>query len=566
MGARFVLFLCTGLSLAACTRSTDRGSGGSEEVDPPGDDDDTSDGVPGLLPEFAISWPEDNGYIPEDVPASSLVFGEVILGTESTIVIRTSNPGAADLDICEIYLAEAVFDENGDLASEIQLSDTHPELSTTAPVGSGVLRNGGTLDFELRFAPVYGDPLSSSLRLVVKHELNWDCTQGAGDGLYIPIFGEVYGDPVPDIYATPESIEFDELEVGQSSGLIQVTVGNAGPGTLHTADVTLGGDAAQFTLTGANVENGSLEIGEVAILEVEYVPSSQGNHSAEILISSNDPDEDPLVIPLWGTVTGTPVGEGPVAVCAADVVSAPLMTETLDGSGSYDPDNLPLSYSWVMTPPAGSAAILSSYTSTTPNITLDIAGTYSGELTVSNTSNQSDSCTQSIEAIPGTQLSIEIFWSQPDDMDLHLLQANDGSGNAGEPRTDGDCYYNNCVPGGWSPTPDWGVSGVTTDNPSLDLDDINGTGPELINLEAPAQSPYDGWYIVFVHDYPGTVDGYTQTDVTMNIYISGVLGQTYTFGMATEDEDYYVAKIHWPSGQIEACNGIATSPTAGCPP
>ena len=218
-----------------------------------------------------------------------------------------------------------------------------------------------------------------------------------------------------------------------------------------------------------------------------------------------------------------------------------------------------------MTPPTGSAATLTSYTSATPSITLDIAGTYSGELTISNTNNQSDSCTQNIEAVPNENFRIEIFWSQPDDMDLHLLQANDGSGNAGEPRTDGDCYYNNCVPGGWSPTPDWGVSGVTTDDPSLDLDDIYGTGPENINITDPALAPYDGWYYVFVHDYPGTVDEYSQTDVTVNIYLNGLLTQTYTFGMATEDEDYYVARIQWPTGQIVACNGIGTSATAACP-
>ena len=83
--------------------------------------------------------------------------------------------------------------------------------------------------------------------------------------------------------------------------------------------------------------------------------------------------------------------------------------------------------------------------------------------------------------------------------------------------------------------------------------------PENINILAPAGAPYEGWYEVFVHDYPGTIhEGSTQ--VTVNIYLNGALTQTYGFSMTGEDDDYYVAKVHWPTGAITACNGLA-----GCP-
>ncbi len=110
------------------------------------------------------------------------------------------------------------------------------------------------------------------------------------------------------------------------------------------------------------------------------------------------------------------------------------------------------------------------------------------------------------------------------------------------------------------------MPGVTADDPGLDLDDIQNTGPENINIVAPAGPPYDGEYIVFVHDFSGsTTDTLGPNDVTVNIYLNGVLSQTYSFQISGDDDDYYVARIHWPTGVITACNGVATSPAQGCP-
>ena len=142
---------------------------------------------------------------------------------------------------------------------------------------------------------------------------------------------------------------------------------------------------------------------------------------------------------------------------------------------------------------------------------------------------------------------------------MHLLQANDGNGNGRSPRPDGDCYVASCQGSSWAGSPDWGVAGLTDDDPSLDLDDIPGTGPENINIFDPSPS-HPGWYQVFVHDYPNTVNNYNPNDVTVNIYLDGVLAQTFNFQMTGEDTDHYVAKIQWPQGNIVACNGLA-----GCP-
>ena len=75
----------------------------------------------------------------------------------------------------------------------------------------------------------------------------------------------------------------------------------------------------------------------------------------------------------------------PVANAGADQSKYVGDTVTLDGSGSYDVDGNPLTYTWAFTTvPAGSSAALSSSTSANPTFTVDKAGTYVVSLIVND--------------------------------------------------------------------------------------------------------------------------------------------------------------------------------------
>ncbi len=527
----------------------------------------SDDSLTALAPRFSLIWPEESGFVEEDLAASVLAFGSVATGSFSEVELVMSNDGTADLEICDMYLASAIFDDNGDLANEIRL-DQDVEISTNVPSGEQLLARGGSQAFLVRFSPVHGTPLPVDLHLVVKHELNWDCYRSSGDGLYIPILGAGDGEPVPDIYAAPEAVDFGSLVVGQESAVQEIAIGNAGPGTLNVGAVQLS-DELNFTLESVAVAQQTFEPSDSGLLNLRFNPQQQGNFAAEIQVFSDDPDESPLVIPLVAVGNAQGVGKNPTAICGPDIISSPFETEQFDGSGSLVQ---PLTYQWTLTPPTGSTAVLSSYSIATPSITLDLAGTYVGVLTVTNSDGQTDSCSQNIEAIPNENFRIEMYWANSgDDMDLHLLRPS-SQWTGGGPRSEDDCYYSNCAGGGISipglpglgGSVDWGVANNSSDDPNLDLDDISGIGPENINIVAPATGSYAGEYIVFVHDYPGS--SYTPAnDVTVNIYLNGVLAQTYTFQLSGEDSDYYVAKIAWPSGVITPCTGVATSPAAGCP-
>jgi hypothetical protein len=159
-----------------------------------------------LAPEFSIAWPQSFGYDQASLPDSVLDFGSVATGQFRDIPIVVSNPGAASLELCEVYLAVVAFDGDA-VINEIRI-DADPELVAGALPEAGTMAPGSSSQFSLRFIPLFGTPVDPGMHLVVKHSLNWDCAAEAGEGLYIPVVGEGLGGPAPDIYAKPQQVDF----------------------------------------------------------------------------------------------------------------------------------------------------------------------------------------------------------------------------------------------------------------------------------------------------------------------------------------------------------------------
>ncbi len=239
----------------------------------------------------------------------------------------------------------------------------------------------------------------------------------------------------------------------------------------------------------------------------------------------------------------------PIAVCSVtpNPVSPPFESVTWVGSDSYDPGGGTIvDYTWTLTSfPIGSTASMPSGAANRYPFTPVLAGTYVGQLVVTNDSGLSSiPCEAILEAVPAESLWVEMFWEKPqDDMDLHLLT------DPGILETRDDCYYSNCTPSAQIFFPmDWGVSGYVGDNPTLDLDDIPGTGPENINIDNPQPGAV---YTVVVHDYTGsTSDVYEDNQVTINVYLDGSLAWTDTRAISGDGSYTYYASIDWTASSI----------------
>lgn len=325
----------------------------------------------------------------------------------------------------------------------------------------------------------------------------------------------------PCIQLTPDSLDF-------GSALLVPSREQMTPNTLPLIIESCGGaplkisriefEGAEFGLTETQESNGEdqalIELPATTpgepfpshILEVGFWPTQEQNYGGRLLLYTNT-NAEPIPVDLFG--------RGVENSCPIPVVTseryevAPLEIITLDGSPSADPGGEVERWVWtVIERPSGSVSqVVENLFSNadpagggpaddeqTPTATffVDLAGRYVIELEVFDNLGQS-SCaptavaTVIIEAIPDKDLHIQLVWSTPSDpdetddsgtdVDLHFKHENAGD-RWGSAAGTWDCYFQNT-------SPDWGSTGEFLDNPSLDIDDINGAGPENVNLNRP---------------------------------------------------------------------------------
>jgi hypothetical protein len=192
----------------------------------------------------------------------------------------------------------------------------------------------------------------------------------------------------------------------------------------------------------------------------------------------------------------------PDAICPPTIDTRPLTTVMLEGSGVDD--GMIVSYGWTLrsAPPGSASAPPSPPNSARVSFQPQLAGEYLLELAVRDDDGNVATCTTLVRAVATEGLRVEVFWNTDGtDMDTHLMRPGGMTWF-----TDEDCYYGNCQGGGlmWPP-------GGAEDDPSLDIDDTDGFGPENINIE----SPIDGTYRVAIDAFRGAAN------TTVRIYCGG---------------------------------------------
>jgi len=363
------------------------------------------------------------------------------------------------------------------------------------------------------------------------------------DGVEVPVTGTGVDAPTPDIQLSSASLDFGEVAEG-AAGTAWFDIQNVGDASLlidTTSQLGSGAFTVQSDLFGS-----TLAPGDSTTVVVLYQPTTSDGDSGELTVVSNDPDEPEVTVHVVGN--GGTDAEYPVADISGPSSTAPLDHINLDGSGSYDPSGESIvAYHWrLVSQPSGSTTELDdSNAEDQADIFLDLAGDYRVELQVENTIGLlSAPATWTTDAIPEDRIHVEMSWdTSATDLDLHLVQSDPDNFFDSELDT---CYCN--------PNPDWGSSG-SSDDPTLDLDDVLGFGPENINIEQPA----DGDYWVMVHFF----DGNEATNVTVKLYLDGVFDSEYTEVME-RNELWQVGYVRWPDSVFVEDQVLGTTGTRSC--
>jgi hypothetical protein len=156
-------------------------------------------------------------------------------------------------------------------------------------------------------------------------------------------------------------------------------------------------------------------------------------------------------------------------------------------------------------------------------------------------------------------LMIRLSWDTDDtDVDSHLYYPGATFFDC-----DLDCHFGN-------PSPDWGVQDDWTDDPFLDVDDVDGFGPEQTNVS----EPQPGSYRFVAHYYDDTYDGsFPQgTNATVELLSYGTVVATFgPVNLPKRNWVWEVVDVVWPPQggalqytEINNTYPVAQSAVAAC--
>jgi hypothetical protein len=316
----------TAISGAGASSFTIQSGGGAAAVAPGGTRDIVIRFSPGAIGTFSATLvvasddPDENPYnvsltgtgVAPDISASPnpANYGNVSVGSTSDITVVVSNDGTANLNISSTSITGA--------------GASHFNIQSGG--GAAALAPGAGHDIIVRFSPTTSGATSASLSIASNDpdENPYNVTL-TGTGV------------APDIAVTPTSGVYGSVVVGENSTQ-SFTVTNNGNANLDvTATSIMGTDAGDFTITSGG-GSFTLTPGGTRAVNVQFHPSSAGSKSATLRINSNDPNENPLDVPLSGAGIIPDISVSPASADYGDIELGDNATESfvVTNTGSAD--------------------------------------------------------------------------------------------------------------------------------------------------------------------------------------------------------------------------------------
>ncbi len=490
------------------------------------------------------------------VVPNALNFGPVEAGEEAERELQISNSGVVNLQIDGFNISGSpdfsLFYEGEVLSSERSLN----------------IPSGENLNVQLRYAPPAAGPDEGELQI-----LSNDGTQRMTTVPLSANGAEACLRLLPQLLEFPSALRVDDPE-GPTPNRQALSFQSCGQSVLRVERLEFDQEVFGLIEDPLPLELPAAFGTEFPTqqLVVGFWPLELGSVGGRMQVYSNA-SGSPHSVDLFGRGVDNACPFPAVVVDRFDV--APLDQLLLDGSPSFDPGGEVRRWEWsVLSRPDGSVSqIFEGFEDPrrpadggtpddpeTPEAVffVDLAGHYEIELRVIDNLGQMscapESTLISIDAVPEKDLHLQLVWSTPadpdetdlfgTDVDLHLRHQSGGD-SWGERAGGWDCYFANTGP-------DWGVQGDVADNPSLDIDDRNGAGPENINLARPEPGvTYDIGVLYFKSE-----SSFNQPDAdpriehlsyaTLRLYIHGELMLEFVDRELTQvNQLWWVAGLEW---------------------
>ena len=498
-------------------------------------------------------------------------FGEVEAGQEKVEAVSISNVGGGELTVTRLQI-------NGDGEFTVRYDGEPVGGDLSPPL---VIASNASVKLDVVYAPARLG--ADGGELVVHSD---DPVEAAA------VVTLVANGAAPCITVTPSDVDFGSSLIIEDRGAPTpnkrpISIESCGTTPLRVSRIdVMDADGAFEMVELPEVEDGEPlfvipaaapdETGALVfpaeLATVGFWPTEMRAYGGTAFVHSNALSDPVVEVSLFGrgVQNACPIP----AVRTEQYNVPPLEIVTLDGTPSMDPGGAVERYEWtVISRPDGSVSNpvevfedptrpadggLDDDTSTpTAFFFVDLAGDYEIELRVYDNLGQV-SCDPNavarvfIHAVPDKDLHIQLVWTTPadpdetdgtgTDVDLHLRHPMAG-GVWGHDQY--DCYFRNS-------DPDWGVAMDPSDNPTLDIDDTNGAGPENINLSDPETGvAYDVGAIYFRAESTfGLRDVDPRTEhlslVTVRVFARGdLLLEVVDRELDSVDDLWHVATITW---------------------
>ena len=494
----------------------------------------------------SVSICEDSG-----VRACSYNFGDVTIGEGRFVKLLIKNPSPVDL-----YVNNIEFDVSSDPAFGYTVKRENPDSESDWPVVVRASSGEGGTELTLGFIPTVGSEVQG--RLIIRSDA---ANLEPGEDVVIEMRGTGVDLGRPELVISPERCDFGRVGVGVTA-FCDLTLENQGERDLSIDSVGFSPDTPTDIFGAASVLAVPIYVapGTGVSVRLYAAPARVEESLGAVLLTTNDPLRPTAEIPMKvegamaptavarvQSINGSPNQEAsPLVQPLDDVVLTGVDSVAAEATGQI------VAYQWELV----EKPVESSVTLTTPNQMttqfsfsngfgssgmvngLDVAGTFVVRLTVTDDFGavSTNDARVTLNSVPGEALHVQLTWDAPvNDLDFHLRKgaSADYCGNSG-------CYYANCK-ASFASHLEWdGIPGRSSGDPSLDVDDLSGYGPENINIDAPS----DDAYTVGVHFYSGT----EATIATVKIFVNGALRDEYSRELEDSKDFWEVAQVQWQNG------------------